>query len=544
MAAIKMVDFGEIIRAIRNELKIQAGDTESLNRIKQTVNLLYHDEIVPFKRWWWLHKTVDVQTIPFYADGTAAVTPTQAAVTLSVAPPMANGSLVGYYFSTETYAEVFTISAHTAGSASITLSKPYTGTLSTDASFKIWTDKLSLPIDLRESQEVRHDFLRVPMTGLGFQEFKRSLSGAPKASGRPTYFNVLDFYNEDSLEDTRFRQIQIYPAVFDQTTTLHIDYVREVPWLDDDTDEPVIPVEDRIVLYYAALSQLWVSLMRNTEEAARNYQLYTAKLDRMAGKIEEGFDKPVIQPDSFYFRNKRGNRIRSASSRNFTTASSGGGANIPTYAKNITIEGGTFTANMTASPGVLIDGRDLSVDGADLDAHVAASTDVHGVGPGNAVVGSGTTQTLTAKTIATASNTISDVTTSSVAIFNGLGTLVGSTQIDTTELSYLNDVTPLSTVALSDNQSSAANVVTWTATWTSIQLDYSILRGAANIESGRIIIVNDGTNAAIAQDAASLGTLGVTFTVDVSAGSVRLRYTSTSTGTAPSFKYKLNKWVA
>lgn len=372
MSAIKLIDYSDLVRAIRNELKIQSTDTESLNRIKQTINMVYQDEVIPFKRWWWLLGSVDVQTIPFIGNGTADMTPTSAAITLSVAPSVTLGSFVGYYFSVDNYSEVYTIDSHTAGSTSLTISKPYTGPLNATASYKIWTDKLALPTDLRESVEIRHDHFRSTMTGLGFQELRRVITASPKAEGRPTYFNVTD-YKDPSISDgehesDRYRILQIYPSVFSSTVTMHVDYVKEAPWLDDDSDEPVLPLEDRIVLYYGALAQLWSSLMRNPEEAARNFGLYQNKLGRMAGKIEEGFDKPVLQPDSFYFRSKRGNRVRSTRSQHLSNFNGGSSSsNVPTYAKNITIEGGIFTADMTASPGVLIDGRDISVDGAELD---------------------------------------------------------------------------------------------------------------------------------------------------------------------------------
>jgi hypothetical protein len=136
--------------------------------------------------------------------------------------------------------------------------------------------------------------------------------------------------------------------------------------------------------------------------------------------------------------------------------------------------------------------------------------------------------------------------TASRAIVSDASGFVSASAITSTEITYLDDNEPLTTVALADNQAAAANVATWTAaSFDVIQLQYSLKRGSANIETGIISLSTDGTNAAIAiGNMANLGTLGVTFSADVSGGALRLRYTSTSTGTAPSFKYKLNKWLA
>jgi hypothetical protein len=101
------------------------------------------------------------------------------------------------------------------------------------------------------------------------------------------------------------------------------------------------------------------------------------------------------------------------------------------------------------------------------------------------------------------------------------------------------------TVALNDNQTSAANVVTYTvATYDTVKLDYSIKRGSAILEVGTIYLASDGTNASISTAGTTVGASGVTLSADVDTGSLRLRYTSTSTGTAPSFKYVETKWLA
>jgi len=130
----------------------------------------------------------------------------------------------------------------------------------------------------------------------------------------------------------------------------------------------------------------------------------------MAGKVEDSFDKPSLEPDSNYVLRMRGPRIKGTSRRSLQSSSGGGSSySAPSYLKNVTIEGAQVTDDITVDTGVTIDGRDLSSDGLSLDSHIAASTDVHGVGVGNAVVGDGTTQTLTNKTIDADSNTITNI---------------------------------------------------------------------------------------------------------------------------------------
>lgn len=545
MTAYRLLDLADIVDAVMEELKLQSDDTTSANRIKRWINEVYIDEVVPFKRWPWavghasrLHKA-------YYAAGTASVTPESTTVTLSVAPSVASGSRTGYKFSVDNFDEIYTISSHTAGSTTVTLASAYNGALNATASFKIWSDNIDLPTDCVEVTTVWHDYHRPEVVGKGGQEFRRIVAEAPRAEGRPVYFNQADFYDpssgDDETESDRYRQLRLYPSICQDNTTLHFDYQKEVEALELDGDEPIIPIADRVVLKYGALARAWPALARNPEEGQRNQLLYEAKLARMAGKTEDGFDKPQLTPESRYMAQKRGPRIKTASRYH---GANGGGSSYtaPTYLNDATIEGATVTDNITVSSGVTIDGRDISVDGAAADAHIAATTNVHGIGAGNAVVGTGTTQTLTEKTIATADNDIT-ATANRVAQFGSGGTLEAASTT-TTELGYLTGTSTLVTATLDDNTGAATQVTTFSPSNT-IELEYSLYRGAANVERGRIIIVSDGTNASMAQGViANIGTLGVTFTVDISASNIRLLYTTTSTGTNVTMKYKSHQWAA
>jgi hypothetical protein len=542
MTAYRLLDFADIVDAVMEELKLQSDDTTSANKIKRWINEVYIDEVVPFKRWSWATGHVSIKHKAYYGDGTASVTPDSTTVTLSTPPLAATGSRANYKFAVDNFDEVYTISSHTAGSATITLDSAYNGALNTTASYKIWLDTVDLPTDAVEVTTVWHDYHKQEVVGKGSQEFRRIVAESPKAEGRPIYFNQADFYDSSGSEDEtdRVRQLRIYPSISQEATTLHIDYQKEVSALELDGDEPILPIADRVVLKYGALARAWPALARNPEEGQRNQLLYEAKLSRMAGKVEDGFDKPQLTPESRYMAQKRGPRIKSASRYH---GANGGGSSYtaPTYIKNATIEGGNVTANITVDSGITIDGRDISVDGAAADAHIAASTNVHGIGSGNAVVGTGTTQTLTNKTLAVASNSVTG-TANKVGQFGSGGALEAGT-VTTTELNYLVGTSSLVSVTLNDNQAAAANVATFDPLYT-WEIEYSLQRTTSNIERGRILIVSDGTNASMSNHAASLGTLGVTFTVDVSAGSIRLRYTTTSTGTAVTMKYKSHSILA
>jgi len=579
MAAKKLLDFIDIVNAVIEELKVQSSDTVSINTIKRDINMVYIDEVVPFARFKWLEGYVEKEHKEYYNVGTCAVTPTSTTVTLSIAPAAIVGSKTNYWFSVEGYGEIYKISSHTALSTTVTLTSPYTGILNATASYKIWTDKVNLPTDCRETLEVWHDFDRKPMEGRGLKDLRRIMSmGGMKSEARPVYYNTADFYDPVAptaeTETNRYRLMQVYPSLSNLPTTLHISYIKELTALDSDGDEPAMPIEDRIVLVYGALHRAW-SRERNPEEAARNYQLFNAKLARMAGKVEDSIDKPALQPDAIYINAKRGSRIAGLRARLFPAGNIGGTSYAaPTYASGITLNGGTITANFTVSPAITIDGRDLSVDGANADAHIAASANVHGIGASSSVVGTQTTQTLTNKilsgntavTLISGSGTAALNTTGTITLPNATDTLVGKATTDTltnkTMVASSNAITAtvgrlaqfnVSTgnleasaivaaalasfelagpLTLTDNTAVAASTAyTFVhATYKTAFLFVKLVRGA-NYESRWVQIVTNGATAQVSESAATIGAMGVTFTADISGANCRLLYTTTSTGT-------------
>jgi hypothetical protein len=375
MAIRQLVDFSDIIEAIREELGIQSTDTVKINRIRRDINLIYLDEVLPAHRWKWLEGETVIKVPATYAGGTVSVTQNSATATLSSTPDVSVGSFVGYNFSPDGDAEVYEIIAHDIGSDTLTLNPSYNGSTNATKSFKIWREKFSLPVDCRETVEVSHDFHRDPMEGRGLQEFHKIKRRGQKVEGRPMWYYTGSF--EGTTEDDRQRQLQVFPSVFTSATNLKIHYVKEVAALEVDGDEPVIPLEDRIILVYGALARMWMK-ERNPEAAAYNQSLYDRKISRMLGKPEDTLDKPQFRPDSIYVSSKRGPRAgRFSSSKLILSGAEGGGASEVKFLTGVTIQGATITADVTVNAGVLIDGRDISVDGANLDAHIAALSGAH-----------------------------------------------------------------------------------------------------------------------------------------------------------------------
>lgn len=376
--AQKLSTFSDIVTAIREAIGVQATDTNAVNKIKRFVNLYYLNEIVPFKQWTWLQKSTSVVHKAYYNTGTVSVTPQSAAVTLNTAPNVTVGSLKGYRFSVENSNKVYTITAHTAADTAITLNVAYQEAVNATANFKVWRDSVDLPIDAKETTEITHAEQIRPLEAIGPQEFRKREARNPKEEGFPVAYNTHDFFDpspsDDETESDRYRQVRIYPSVVTSPVTLNIDYIQEVTELDDDSDEPLIPISDRIALYYGAGAMAWSIINRNEEMFASWHALAGAKLARMAGDKDDGYDQPTLAPKSGYLSAIRRSGLRNKS---IATVSHGGQSSVslPSYLVDVIINGGNLTNDLTADTGVLIDGRDVGADGILLDS-LAGSTPV------------------------------------------------------------------------------------------------------------------------------------------------------------------------
>lgn len=129
-------------------------------------------------------------------------------------------------------------------------------------------------------------------------------------------------YNESSASDSslvvklagvaddyeRFREMLIYPSIFDKKVTLHVDYIKDATPLENDDDEPLMPIQDRSVLVDGALMIVWKTIGRDPEEASQSAQLYDRKMTKMQGKLDDSTDYPILRPGRTYLRAKRSAR--------------------------------------------------------------------------------------------------------------------------------------------------------------------------------------------------------------------------------------------
>lgn len=302
-----LVDFEDIYTAILEELKIPLTDGTTLGRIKRDINMVYINHVIPFKprAWWWLELKESLPTYEKINTGTVTVTADSATITFSSAP---TGSLTGYYIKLEAYPDVIKISAHTAASTTATLEETWVNDTGSGKSFRAWKNFAALPSTMKEVTTVTHDRRSVPLDAVHNSKFTEMRVRNPSTEGYPTIYNTGDF------DASGNRIIRWHPSCWDSRVMLHVEGRQEALALSADADEPLMPVEDRIVIFYGACSRAW-RRERNESEATANWNLFMQKLSEMAGKAGDAPQTTEISVDPDYLIRKRYRRYGRSSGR-------------------------------------------------------------------------------------------------------------------------------------------------------------------------------------------------------------------------------------
>jgi hypothetical protein len=307
-----LVDFEDIYTAICEELKVPLTDGVTLARIKRDINMIYLDHIIPFKprSWWWLELEQTLQTVVKVTTGTVTITNNTATLTFSSAPTV---SCAGYFVKINGHQEIAKISAHTASTTSATLTSTWKNGTVTAQTFTAWIDNAEISTSMKEIIQITHDKRSVPLDSTSRSKFQEIRARNPALEGYPTIYNVGDFGSGGG------RTLRWFPAASENVTSMHILGVTEATALDADGDEPMMPVEDRISIFYGACSRAWAR-ERNESEATKNWNLFMQKLTSMAGKSQDAPQVTSIQVDrdhlvqtryKRFFRQRRGRGWRS-----------------------------------------------------------------------------------------------------------------------------------------------------------------------------------------------------------------------------------------
>jgi hypothetical protein len=305
MSTVTLIDYSDLYTAICEELKVPTSDGVTLGRIKRDINMIYLDHVIPFKprAWWWLEQKQDVQTFLKITTGTVTVTNGSTAIAFS-SPPAA--SVAEYWFRVAGQSTIFKIATHTGGAAAATLDSPWQDTSASGKGFTLWKDHITLDSGIKEVVMVTHDRRPMPLDVRANVNFDEQRARNPGLEGYPFVYNATQESGNAAASAARI--LRWWPAADNKITTLHVTGRKHASKLINDSDEPLMPVEDRIVIFYGACSRAWAR-ERNESEATKNWNLFQMKLAQMAGKSEDAPNVTEVSVDPDYLTRKRYRRL-------------------------------------------------------------------------------------------------------------------------------------------------------------------------------------------------------------------------------------------
>lgn len=301
MAVTQIKTFADIYNAVLRRAKVPTDDTVSINTIKEFINSRYM-EMAAEKKWRWRTEHRDIQVPAKYTTGTIAVTNGSRTITGTGTNWVADFNH-RYLFKTsdEEHYQIVAVPSTT----SMLLSSPYAGTTSTGSTYTVYKPIIGLFPDLEKIEDIWHDYFTLPMKARGPEFISKLYTKFPEEENKAVFYTRVGYKEYDNLSlgtiilgydflgESSSYAIKIFPGIADAAYTLHVDYSKRITPLDGDTDEPIIPPQNRVILMYGALADFY-SVQRNDMA----YQLWNAKYDKelmeMKGDTDDTDDYPKL----------------------------------------------------------------------------------------------------------------------------------------------------------------------------------------------------------------------------------------------------------
>lgn len=239
------------------------------------------------REWPWLLTSSVIQTVADTTNLTATVTAGATSVTLSstVTPTLA----LNYYIQFSATDDWYLITAHTAATATLTISPAYNqSTNLTSGTCTIRRVFYSVDTDVDRIIDMRQTISDRELTYVDARTFDRQLPD-PKATGTPYVYTML------GLDSSRIPRINFYPIPSAKTNILY-RYYKKITDLSGSTDTPLIPDKFHPAIVFTALAMFGHPYIDDTrmQSAERRAK---ALVGEMVGQLSNNPDHhPVLQP--------------------------------------------------------------------------------------------------------------------------------------------------------------------------------------------------------------------------------------------------------
>ena len=286
----------EIRDSIRRRVKGDSSDTFLLDTIDGFVSQRYA-KLCSETSWRWLKDYRDILVPAEYTTGTVTVVAESREVT--GLGTTWNADFVGRWMEIQGDDTVYKIVGRNSATV-VQLSERVDRASAATLTYRIYQAEFGLWPDCDHVDEIWHDHLsrRHTVRAVTPDEYADLVSIDPDNSGKAQLFTRLgnknyegdpvgqDIIGYSFIGTPLGPGLAVYPRRPDERYVLHVSYIRKVDFLSADTDQPLIPENDRWVLVEGGLSDTYAMLGNETATAYWNKE-YEKSVARMRRDNEE-----------------------------------------------------------------------------------------------------------------------------------------------------------------------------------------------------------------------------------------------------------------
>lgn len=311
------------MRAVSGTIKIPLDDVEFLEAIKDSINMRYED-IASRKKWKWVRDRADFRIQLKHTTGTINATQNSREIT-GVGAAFVDDH-VGWFFRADGSNDVYQVVGVDTAAQTIDLSTSFAGDSITGGSYELFQYMLGLPPDCKDIDLIWHDYKRSPVEMCSPREFVDRAVSNPYREGKAELVTMSGFkqYEGPDLGDfilgydflggtANDQKLLVYPLITDKPYILHVEYIKRIEPLINDSDEPIIPPDRRYILYLGALADMFYR-ERNDAMGDKYEMKYERKIVDMESDTMTTSDRPSLEPDlrRYYSRTRSLRRSRGA----------------------------------------------------------------------------------------------------------------------------------------------------------------------------------------------------------------------------------------
>jgi hypothetical protein len=229
----------------------------------------------------WLDQQFTVQ-LNAAVEATCSVTEGSSTVTFETGTTFPTG--VELQFWSQGFEEVYNVASSTLNV--VTLDKPFLGETNTATQGTIYQSSIILDSSIREVFQVYHQYDDQPLANVGPQQMRLIQEQGNVQLDEATYYTLFG-------ESDGSKRMILYPYP-KNAYTLYLD-VNVIPdMLVDSTDEPLLPMKYRQLLYWYGMFKVW-SFRQNDSQAATALTTFTTLANQMDGELSPTVDYPTIR---------------------------------------------------------------------------------------------------------------------------------------------------------------------------------------------------------------------------------------------------------